>query len=157
MNILEITHQDKRDLAAWEVHPSLPQAVKLLDGTIVTVRAIRPDDAPRLQALFDRLSQDTIYLRFLSHRKALSKQQAAHLANVNYVTQMALVATREQEDIVGVARYAATNPDQPDRAEAAIVVGGALAQVAYGARQDPRYTCFPRHRPSEEHSGLAIH
>jgi acetyltransferase len=120
MDVLEITPQDH--LVIWETYPPMPQAVKLLDGTLVTVRPIRPDDAPRLQALFNRLSQDSIFLRFLQHRKELPYEQAVRLASVDYETQMALVATRAGEEIIAVARYAVTNPDQPDRAEAAIVV-----------------------------------
>jgi GNAT superfamily N-acetyltransferase len=113
MDILEVTHQEQEQWPAWETFPPLPQAVKLLDGTIVTVRAIRSDDAPRLQALFSRLSEDTIYLRFLEYRKELSDKQAALLANVDHQSQMALVATREQEGIIAVARYAVTQPSQP--------------------------------------------
>lgn len=120
MDVFEITPRD--DHVIWETYPPMPQAVKLLDGALVTVRSIRPDDAPRLQALFNRLSQDSIFLRFLQHRKELPYEQAVHLSTVDYDTRMALVATREQQEIVAVARYAVTDPDCPDRAEAAIVV-----------------------------------
>jgi RimJ/RimL family protein N-acetyltransferase len=122
MDILEITY--KEELTLWETYPPMPQAVKLLDGTIVTVRPIRSDDAPRLQALFARLSPDSIYRRFLGYRRELPYEQAVRLATVDYRTQMALVATREgeeREQVVAVARYAVTNPDQPDRAEVAVV------------------------------------
>jgi acetyltransferase len=122
MNVLEITYQKKEDLAVWETYPHMPRAVKLLDGTIVTVRPISPDDSPRLQALFGRLSLNTVYLRFLEYRKELTDEQAARLANVDYQKQMALVATREQEDIIAVARYAVTQPGAPNHAEVAIVV-----------------------------------
>jgi RimJ/RimL family protein N-acetyltransferase len=122
MNILEITCQEKEDLAVWEPYPPMPQAVKLLDGTLVTVRPIRPDDAPRLQALFGQLSPSTIYMRFLGYRKELADEQAARLANVDYQKHMALVATRNREDIVAVARYGVTRPNEPDHAEVAIVV-----------------------------------
>lgn len=125
MNILEITYQDKEELATWETYPPIPQVVRLLDGTIVTVRFIQLDDAPRLQAFFARLSEASIYLRFLQYRKELSYQQAVWLATVDYQTQMALVATREEEskeDIIAVARYAVIPFDEPNWAEPAIVV-----------------------------------
>jgi acetyltransferase len=122
MNVLEITYQKKEDLAVLEPYPPMPQAVKLLDGTMVTVRPISPDDAPRLQALFGRLSPSTVYLRFLEYRKELTHEQAARLASVDYQKQMALVATREEEDIIAVARYAVTQPGAPYHAEVAIVV-----------------------------------
>ena len=43
----------------------VPETVTLSDGTTVTLRPIRADDAERLQALHARLSPETIYLRFL--------------------------------------------------------------------------------------------
>ena len=101
------------------------ETVTLRDGTTVTIRPIRPDDARGLQALFDRLSPESISLRFLGHPKELPYEQARQLANVDYRTRMALVATRQhgsEEHIIAVARYAADPAGQPDLAEAAIVV-----------------------------------
>ncbi|MBL7184559.1 MAG: GNAT family N-acetyltransferase [Anaerolineae bacterium] len=105
--------------------PEKPEPVTLRDGSAVTIRPIRPDDARRLQALFDRLSPESISLRFLGQPKELPYEQAEQLANVDYQKRMALVATREQdgeEHIIAVARYAVNPADQPDLAEAAIVV-----------------------------------
>lgn len=101
------------------------ETITLRDGTQLTLRPIRPDDAPRLQALHSRLSPESVRLRFLSVRPVLPPDEARRLATVDYQTQMAIVATREEagEDvIVAVARYSATQPDRPDEAEAAIVV-----------------------------------
>ena len=106
-----------------------PETVRLRDGTPVIVRPIRPDDAPLLQALHARLSAESVFLRFLEQRKALTDQDAQRLATVDYRATMALVATREEngaEEIIGVARYAAVDPGRPERAEAAIVVEDAF-------------------------------
>jgi RimJ/RimL family protein N-acetyltransferase len=105
--------------------PEKPEAVTLRDGSIVTIRPIRPDDARRLQGLFARLSPESISFRFLGHPKELPGEQAEQLANVDYHTRMALVATREQggeEHIIAVARYAVDPAAGPDLAEAAVVV-----------------------------------
>jgi len=105
--------------------PGKPEEVTLHDGTAVTIRPIRPDDARHLQALFDRLSPESISFRFLGHPKELPDAQARQLAQVDYRTRMALVATREQgseEHIIAVARYAVDPTSQPDVVEAAIVV-----------------------------------
>lgn len=105
--------------------PGKPEPITLRDGTTVTIRPIRPDDAPRLQALFYRLSPESIALRFLGHRKELPYEQAKQFATVDYHKRMALVATREQggeEHIIAVARYAVDPVGQTDFAEAAIVV-----------------------------------
>ncbi len=101
------------------------EVVTLRDGTTVTIRPIRPDDAPRLQALFYRLSPQSIALRFLGHPKELPAEEAERLANVDYHQRMALVATRQHSDeehIIAVARYAVDPAGQSDVAEAAIVV-----------------------------------
>jgi acetyltransferase len=101
------------------------ERVSLRDGTLVSIRSIRPDDAPRLQALFKRLSPASIYLRFLGYRKGLSDAEARSLAEVDYHNRMAFVACVEQgpeELIIGVARYALVEGVVPCSAEAAVVV-----------------------------------
>jgi GNAT superfamily N-acetyltransferase len=101
------------------------EAVELRDGTLVIIRPIRPDDAPRLQSLFARLSRESIYYRFLELRKELSHEQARRLADLDHQTQMALVATcghSGEEEVIGGARYAVIPGSWPAEAEAAIVV-----------------------------------
>jgi GNAT superfamily N-acetyltransferase len=113
-----------------------PEAVTLRDGAPVTIRAIQPDDAPRLQALHARLSAESIFLRFLGQLKTLPPEEAQRLARVDYEKSMALVATHGQageEPIIGVARYAASNPAEPDAAEAAIVVEDAFQGRGLGS------------------------
>lgn len=122
-----------------------PEVITLRDGTTVTLRAIRPDDAPRLQIAMTRLSPQSAFLRFLLPLHSLSDGEAQRLATVDYSQRMAIVATIPydgEEAIIGVARYAMT--DKPDEAEPAIVVGDAfqgrglgtmlLAQLARYAR-----------------------
>ncbi len=106
--------------------PNLQTAeeVTILGGSKVTIRPIRPDDAPRLQALVRRLSPESAYLRFLSPRRELPDDMARTLANVDYEKRMALVAEVKrdgQEDVIAVARYAVL-AGEPHKAEFAIVV-----------------------------------
>jgi acetyltransferase len=101
------------------------KAVHLRDGTPVLIRPVRPDDAPRLQSLFGRLSRESIYYRFLQMRKEMTDEEAQSLADLDCETQMALVATRQQdgvEAVIGVARYAVVPGKDPAEAEAAVVV-----------------------------------
>jgi len=101
------------------------ESVTLRDGTTVTIRPIRPDDAPRLQAFHARLSPESIYMRFLDQRRQLSDPDARRLVTLDDQTRMAWVATREQdgdERILGVARYDVIDPNRPEVAEAAIIV-----------------------------------
>lgn len=110
-------------MAAQHESPLATEPLTLRDGTRVIIRPIRSDDAPRLQALHARLSEHSVYLRFLEHRKALPDKDAHALANVDYHERMAYVVTLDDgDDIIGVARYACLVPNQPHVAEAAIVV-----------------------------------
>ena len=101
------------------------ESVTLRDGTQVKIRPIRPDDAPRLQVTFKRLSSQTIYLRFFETFKQLSDKQAMYFANVDYQERMALVAEVKEEgedNIIAVARYDMLSGSEPGAAESAIVV-----------------------------------
>ena len=74
-----------------EGHLIPTENIKLLDGRLVTLRPIRPEDAPLLQEGFARLSAQSIYLRFLKTATGLSDTQARQLATVDYIDRMALV------------------------------------------------------------------
>ena len=102
-----------------------PEPVTLKDGTQVVIRPIRPDDAEELQAAFQRLSMESIYLRFLSVKKELTDAEAKQLATVDYTSRMAFVAIcaeNGRENVIGVARYAMDDPHKPEIAESAVVV-----------------------------------
>ena len=92
---------------AVEIPRDSEHGVTLRNGASVCVRAIRPDDEPRLMALCRRLSPQTVYQRFFSFRRLLPEE--AHVfANVDYHRQMAVVAEvgdGRDPDLVGVARY----------------------------------------------------
>jgi acetyltransferase len=101
------------------------ESITLTDGTPIIIRPIHPDDAEDLQSAFMRLSTESIYLRFLSYKKELTDEEAMRLAKVDYVNQMAFVATSKEQDqdiVVGVSRYAMLDTGHPDIAEAAVVV-----------------------------------
>ena len=103
-----------------------PEPYTLGDGTQIVIRPIHPDDADELQNIFMRLSQESIYLRFLSFKKELSVEEAIQLATVDYTRRMAFVATmleNGKEIVVGVSRYALLDIAHPKTAEAAVVVG----------------------------------
>lgn len=85
----------------------------LRDGTVITVRPIRPEDA-RMEAAFVRaLSPQSRYFRFMKHMNELGKPLLVRFTQIDYDREMAFVAVRDAEPIpeqLGVARYA-TNPD----------------------------------------------
>lgn len=80
------------------------RVARLADGPRVTIRPIRPDDEPRLMALFSRLSPRTVYERFFRTYRELPAEWYRSFANVDYRTRLALVAEHAAE-VVAVARY----------------------------------------------------
>jgi acetyltransferase len=102
-----------------------PEKVTLKDGTQIVIRPIHPDDAPDLQDAFQRLSMESIYLRFLSVKKELTDEEARTLSTVDYSARMAFVAVckeNEHDIVVGVSRYALLDAEDPEIAESAVVV-----------------------------------
>ena len=94
-----------RDLADPE------RGVTLRNGASVRVRAITPDDEPRLMALCRRLSPRTVYERFFSFRRLLPEEAHA-LTNVDDRRRMAVVAEvddGQEPELIGVARYGPSN------------------------------------------------
>jgi acetyl coenzyme A synthetase (ADP forming)-like protein len=95
--------------------------VVLADGGTVHLRPIRADDDEGLLGLYNRLSDESIYLRFFSPVPRPTASQIEHLSDVDYDRRFALVAELG-DDIVGVARY--------DR------VSDAEAEVAFTVQDD---------------------
>ena len=99
----------------------LERELTLRDGAVVRLRPIRPDDAPRLQALHSRLSLDTAYQRFFAIVKRLPPDWARVLATVDYRRRLALVVEAPSGDeLIAVGRYDAL--DEANTVEVAFVV-----------------------------------
>ncbi len=98
------------------------QALALRDGTCVTVREVRPEDAPALRRLVGRLSEQTIRLRYFGSMAELSEEKARHFAEVDGRDRFALVALdpENREEILAVVRY--DRESDTDRAEYAALV-----------------------------------
>ena len=91
-----------------------PLAARLRDGTAVTVRAIRAEDADKLQAAIRALSAESRYSRFFAPLPELPPQLLERATRPDPKGELQLVAVAGaglQEEIVGGARYAATATD----------------------------------------------
>ena len=94
----------------------------LRDGSRVTVRPIRPQDAAALRAGFERLSQESRYRRFLSPMaEASSEPMLRYLTEVDHHDHEALIAAGADGTLVGVARSVRSRSD-PRVAEMAVTV-----------------------------------
>ncbi len=108
------------DRAHATAHPREVVAT-LRDGSHVTVRPIRPEDATPLRAGFERLSEESRYRRFLSPMQRLSGPMLRYLTELDHHDHEALVAIGDDGAIVGVARFVRQTSD-PRSAEMAVTV-----------------------------------
>jgi RimJ/RimL family protein N-acetyltransferase len=94
------------------------------DGTRVFLRPVRPTDEDLLKDFFYGLSPESIYLRYAGTRKALPHEERLHIANVNYESEMTIVAVTIDENgherLVGLGTYV-VNPVR-NEAETAFMV-----------------------------------
>lgn len=98
----------------------------LFDGTPLTIRPIRPEDAAMEQAFVRHLSDDARHFRFMGSLRELPENKLRYFTEIDYDRHMAFVATVVQEGReveIGVARYVGTA--ETDRCEFAITVDDA--------------------------------
>ncbi|MFW9839023.1 MAG: GNAT family N-acetyltransferase [Candidatus Thorarchaeota archaeon] len=88
------------------------ESFKTESGPInVQFRLIRPDDSDRIKELFYDLSEDSIFFRFLTPLKSLTRQTLQDFYNVDQSRDISVVAVvkadeeSETERIIGAGRY----------------------------------------------------
>ena len=124
---------------------------KLKDGTLVTIRPIRPEDEPLMVQFHHTLSERSVYLRYfcsLSLSTRVEHDRLVRICFASYDRGFALVADRTnpetgQHEVLGVGRFSAINRFE---AEAAVLVSDQwqgrglgtelLARVARVAREE---------------------
>jgi acetyltransferase len=99
-----------------------PETWLAADGTVVTIRPIRPEDLALEQEFVNDLSTYTGYQRLMSSRRP-SLEELARWTDIDGERELALIATtpvQGRERQIGVARYVKESP--PGDAEFAIVL-----------------------------------
>jgi acetyltransferase len=112
----------------------LARQCSLNDGTIVTIRPIRPEDAGMEQEFVRRLSAESRYFRFMDSPQELSPRMLSHFTQIDYDLHMAFIAVTAQGGgrlQVGVARYIADNDRK--MCEFAVVVADDWQKKGIGA------------------------
>jgi acetyltransferase len=108
------------------IHPypkHLVQEIDLVDGSRVTIRPIRPEDAVIEREFVNGLSEQSRYFRFMYALPEITPELLSRFTQIDYDRDMALIATimRDGKEIqVGVARY--NTMSDPASCEFAIVV-----------------------------------
>ena len=94
------------------------------DGTPVLLRPIRPEDEPLMKELLESLSGHSSYLRFFKTLKEFSHEWLAHVTQIDYDRELAMVAITQppfKERILGESRL--IHELTGESAEFAIIVG----------------------------------
>jgi acetyltransferase len=109
---------------------------RLADGKEVMIRAIRPEDEPLIVELHARHSDRTLWMRFFSLVRTLSRESLIRFCHLDYDRELALVAVATEADgrshIVGVSRYY-------------VIAGGTTAEFALVVTDDWQGKGLGRH------------
>jgi acetyltransferase len=114
-------------MEAFRVYHQYPlyyeEWITLKDGSAIFLRPIKPTDGPLLLDLFQKLSRETIYFRFLTHLERLQPEMLRQLVEIDYETHFALAAIiteSAKESIIGTCRYIVK--ENTDHAELTVVL-----------------------------------
>lgn len=121
------------------IHPypsHLVNVWQLADGTNITLRPIRPEDAAIEQSFVRDLSAESRYFRFMQGLNELTQEMLVRFTQLDYNRELALIAVLERDDggetELAVARYV-INPDGQS-CEFALVVADAWQHKGIGSR-----------------------
>lgn len=138
--------------------PELETTWQLADGTDISVRPIRPEDAEIEQLFVRELSAESKYFRFMQSLEQLTPLMLARFTQIDYDREMALVAVvnehTSQARILGVARYVA-NPDRQS-CEFALTVADASQKRGIGRQLMQRLMTVARARGIEIMEGEVL-
>jgi acyl-CoA synthetase (NDP forming)/RimJ/RimL family protein N-acetyltransferase len=87
--------------------------VLLADGGVAHLRPIRPSDADRLVAFYERVSPESKYLRFFAPYPRLSDRDVKRFTEVDYVNRVAFILTLG-ENMIAVGRYDRVEDDHAE-------------------------------------------
>jgi acyl-CoA synthetase (NDP forming)/RimJ/RimL family protein N-acetyltransferase len=87
--------------------------ILLADGGVAHLRPIRPSDADRLVAFYERVSPESKYLRFFAAYPRLSDRDVKLFTEVDYVDRVAFIVTLGEE-MIAVGRYDRVEDDHAE-------------------------------------------
>jgi acetyltransferase len=124
--------------AHMAIHPypaHLTSRLQLADGTNISIRPMRPEDAAIEQGFVKQLSPQSKYFRFMQGLNELTQEMLIRFTQLDYHRELALIAVldgQESEIELGVARYM-MNPDG-ESCEFALVVADAWQGRGIGSK-----------------------
>lgn len=118
---------------AYESQDEDSISIKLKNGQFVVLRAARPEDAARIQEMHGRLSQNSLYFRYLyAYKPKLEDMQQISQQDESNGAAFVAVLQDGQETIIGLSNYR-RDPQQPDVAEPAVIVEDRFQRQGLGS------------------------
>ncbi len=136
--------------------------VQTLDGVVVHMRPIRPDDGPGLMKFHEGLSTQSVYRRFFYMHPHLSVAEIERFTRVDYVDRLAMVVV-DGGRLLAVGRY--DRLPESSEAEVAFVVadefqhhgiGTLLLEHLAGAAVTRGITTFVAQTLTENHDMMDV-
>ena len=143
-------------LAILPYPDALERQVETAVGTL-TLRPIRPEDAPAHQDFFRALSPQDVHYRMFGSARELSDAQLARFTQIDYAREMAFILTRRLpvgDETLGVVRVV-TDPDNIS-GEFAVVVRSDLQGRGLGTILMEALIGYCRARGLREINGVAL-
>ncbi|MBA2522910.1 MAG: GNAT family N-acetyltransferase [Solirubrobacterales bacterium] len=97
-----------------------PSERVLRDGSVISLREVRPSDKAAIAGTFEGLGPESRYRRFFTAMSRLSEADLKYLTDVDHSDHEAVLAFDAEARPVGVARY--VRIDNPAHAEVAVAV-----------------------------------
>ena len=146
------------DRLAIRPYPEELEEQIIWQGKPLLLRPIKPEDVPEHVAFFNALDPQDVRYRMFIRMRELQPSQLARLTQIDYDREMALIATRRQEDgtseTLGVAR-AVADPDNI-AAEFAIIVRSDLKGQGLGKILLAKLINYCRSRSTQRMVGEAL-
>lgn len=110
-----------------------PDVFILPSGVTLVLRAVERTDRHRINELFQRLSEESRYRRFLTAKRELSERELAYLSDIDHVSHEAIAAVDQRDgSFAGLVRVVRRS-DRPGAAEMAIEVAEDLQHIGIGS------------------------
>ena len=85
-----------------------PAPIILRNGSTAWLRPARPDDVEKLEALFQRASRESMWLREFTAAVRISRRELTRMLDIHGVERMTYVVTRGEvadEQIIAIGNY----------------------------------------------------
>ncbi|SEF39264.1 bifunctional acetate--CoA ligase family protein/GNAT family N-acetyltransferase [Vibrio hangzhouensis] len=157
VSIRGYTGEPQARLAIRPYPTELEETLTLHDGSMISLRPIRPEDEPYHADFIKNVTKEDLYKRFFSDVGEFNHEALANLTQIDYDREMAFVAVDlgySTPHIIGVSRVLVT-PDNTD-AEFAILIRSDLKGKGLGKILMNKIIAYCRDKKTHQISGMTM-